>query len=101
VNKVNMLANLEKAKGEIMAEPLMMALTNKGMGRQEAHELVRQLSMKASSSGKDLTTLLKADKKVKKFMTAKDIDAAVDPKNYLGVAQEVVDMAVALCKKIK
>jgi adenylosuccinate lyase len=101
VNKINMLANLEKAKGEIMAEPLMMALTNKGLGRQEAHELVRQLSMKASSSGKDLTTLLKADKKVKKFMTAKDIDAAVDPKNYLGVAQEIVDMAVALCKKIK
>lgn len=101
VDKSRMLHNLSLAKGEIMAEPIMMALTGKGMGRQEAHELVRQLSMKASTSGKDLTDLLKADKKVKRSLSAKEVDAATDPRNYIGVAGEVVDTAVKMCRAIK
>jgi len=101
VDEKRMLENLEDARGEIMAEPVMMALTNGGMGRQEAHELVRTLSMKSKGSGKDLVELLKADKSVKKYLKPKDIEAAMDPRNYLGVAREVVDKAVAICNNIK
>jgi adenylosuccinate lyase len=96
-----MLENLDKAKAEIMAEPIIMALVDNGMGRQDAHELVRQLSMRANKTGKTLGDLLKADKKVKKHLTVKDVEAAVDPRNYLGVAGEIVDAAVKVCKEIR
>jgi adenylosuccinate lyase len=101
VDKARMLENLDKAKAEIMAEPIIMALVDNGMGRQDAHELVRQLSMRANKTGKTLGDLLKADKKVKKHLTVKDVEAAVDPRNYLGVAGEIVDAAVKVCKEIR
>jgi len=101
VNKKRMTENLTMAKEEIMAEPIMMALTDRGMGRQEAHELVRRLSMQAAEVGTPLETLLKADPTVKKRLTTKQIEAVMDARNYIGVAGEIVDRAVSICKKLR
>jgi adenylosuccinate lyase len=101
VNKKRMTENLTMAKEEIMAEPVIMALVEKGLGRQDAHELVRRLSMSASDIGKPLDIILKADPEVKKYLKAKDIDAVMDPRNYIGVSGEIVDRAVSICKKLR
>ena len=47
-----------------MAESLMTTLINKGMGRGDAHELMRKISLKASSENKSLKTLLWRAKKI-------------------------------------
>jgi adenylosuccinate lyase len=101
VDKGRMLENLEMAKGEIMAEPIMMALVEKGLGRQEAHELVRQLSLKAVESGHELGEVLKGDKVATKYLTNEEIDGAMDPTNYVGAAGEIVDTAVRICRDLK
>ena len=51
VNEKNMRRNLDSANGMIMAESVLLFLANKGIGRQDAHELVRQISMKAEKEG--------------------------------------------------
>jgi len=101
VNKKRMLENLDLAKEEIMAEPVIMALVEQGLGRQDAHELVRTLSMQATEIGKPLDIVLKASPEVKKYLKAKDVDAVMDPGNYIGVAGEIVDLAVKICKAIR
>ncbi len=90
-----MRSNLDSAKGIIMAEPVMIALATKGLGRQEAHEVVRKASMKADAEGVLFRDVLLKDKAVRSCMTTKELDAIMDPNNYLGVAPELTDRVVA------
>jgi adenylosuccinate lyase len=95
VNEFNMQRNIQKANGFIMAEAVLLALANKGLGRQEAHELVRKVSMKAEADGVGLKDALRANKTVIKALTSEELDEVMDPDNYLGKAPEMVDCAIA------
>jgi len=86
-----MKANLESAKGLMMAEAVMMALVRKGLGRQDAHELMRKLSMKAADTGAHLRECLLADKTVSSLLSPDEIDALLDPRNYIGQAESIVE----------
>lgn len=100
VNKDNMLRNIAAAKGMIMAEPVMMALTSKGIGRQEAHEVVRTRSMMAEEKGWDLQRAMLQDPLVKKHFTKAELAKVMDPVNYLGFAPEMTDDVVAKARKL-
>jgi adenylosuccinate lyase len=100
VNKENMLRNIKAAKGMIMAEPVMMALTAKGIGRQDAHEIVRSTSMKAEEKGWDLERALSQNPEVKKHFTKEELSRVMDPANYLGFAPQITDDVVAKARKL-
>jgi len=85
----NIEANLELTHGLIMSERLMIALTEKGMGRQEAHELVRELAQKAFKEKKDLKALVKE----KKLLPDKELEIIFDPHTYIGMAEKIVEEA--------
>lgn len=91
VNKEQMERNLARAGSVIMAESVLLALVAKGMGRQEAHELVRKCSMEAQRSCEDFKTHLMANKSVSALLSEEELDAALDPRAYLGSARETVD----------
>ena len=86
-----MKENLEATKGQVMAEAVMMALVSKGVGRQEAHKLVRDVAQKARRKGVALRDALAADPKVTSRLTKKEIDAAMDPRAYLGQSVAIVE----------
>ncbi len=94
VNPGRMLANLESSKGLIMAEAVMMAMVRKGVGRQDAHEHMRRLSMKAVDAGSHLRDQMLADEAVSKLFRPEEIDALLDPKNYTGQAAKIVERAL-------
>jgi adenylosuccinate lyase len=84
----------------------MMAMTAKGMGRQDAHETVREASMIASSGGEHLLDVLLRCEKLKGMMTETEIREAMEPANYLGGASVIVDDMItavenALGKKVR
>ena len=85
-----MRRNLEATRGLIMAEPAMLALVDRGMGRQEAHELVRRCSMAAESEGLTLKEALAREGEVSKRLQAADLDAVLDPMHYIGSAEQIV-----------
>ncbi len=99
VKEENMRRNLDSSKGMIMAEAVMIALTGKGMGRQEAHEVIRKASMKAQAEGKDLRQALPESKEVTKHLSEDELTAAMDPENYLGDAPQLVDDVVKKAEK--
>jgi len=89
----NIQRNLELTKGLVMAERVMMALVAKGVGRQEAHELVRDLAQKAFREKKGLKEMLAASPEGKKF-SEKELEELFDLVTYLGKANEIVDSAL-------
>ncbi len=77
-----------------MSEAVMMALAMKGMNRQEAHDLIRQLAIKSEVEKQPLReTLLESDV-IQRILRKKEIDEALDPRNYLGTAIEQVDLVI-------
>ncbi len=86
----NIAKNLKMTKGMEMTEAVMMGLAEKGMGRQEAHELLRKLSIKAVKGNLPLKAVLVKSTQVKKYLSEPEIDRLLDPKNYIGTAVEQV-----------
>jgi adenylosuccinate lyase len=87
----NIKKNLELTHGLIMAERLMIALTEKGMGRQEAHEKVRELAQKAFKEKKELKELAKEAK----LLEDSELETLFDPTTYIGMAEQIVEEAVS------
>ena len=90
-----MKENLEATKGQVMSESVMIALTRKGVGRQEAHRLVRDVAMKARAKGQHLADALKADKRVTAHLSNREIDEAMRPDKYIGKSEEIVASVLA------
>lgn len=95
VHRDRMVQNIESSHGLIMAESLMMKMTEKGVGRQDAHEIVRSSSMVAEDEGRQLRDVLLEREDLKTMMSEEDIRSAMDPNNYTGGAKEIVDKMVA------
>ncbi len=91
VHKDQIDMNLGRAGAVIMAESVMLALVGKGMGRQDAHELIRRCSMDSQRACEDFRGYLRGSKEVRALLSEAEIDAALDPRAYLGVAGETVD----------
>ena len=90
-----MRANLEATKGQVMAEAVMIALAGKGLGRQEAHKLVRDAAMEARKKDVQLKEILAGHPAVKKLLAAKELDNAMDPDRYVGRSAQIVDAIVS------
>ena len=90
-----MRENLAATKGQVMAEAVMIALVAKGMGRQEAHRFVRDAAMEARKKGVHLKDVLAVDPTVKKLLSAKELEATMDPDRYVGRSAEIVDAVVS------
>jgi adenylosuccinate lyase len=94
VNPERMRQNLENSKGLPMAEAVMTKLVEKGMGRGDAHELVRTCSLKAISDNTQLLSVLLENPKVTKLLKKKELEEVMNPRNYLGVSDKIVDQVV-------
>ena len=99
VYRDKMIANIESSRGLVMAESLMMKMTEKGIGRQDAHEIVRSSSMIAEDENRHLRDVLLEREDLKGLMSKEDIIAAMDPNNYTGGSKEIVDKMVAEVEK--
>jgi adenylosuccinate lyase len=86
VDSERMLQNLSLTQGRAMSESVMMAMAKKGVNRQEAHELLRQLTIQSAVEKKNFKQVLQEDKLVNSKLNEKEIDQALNPKNYLGTA---------------
>jgi adenylosuccinate lyase len=99
VNEERMRQNIELTQGRSMSEAVMIALTRKGVSRQEAHELLRKLTIKSEVEKRPFKEVLLEDKTVRAKLSEKEIDEALNPRNYLGTALEQVELMVEKTKQ--
>jgi len=97
----NIRKNLNLLNGLNMGEAIMIELSKKGVGRQEAHEIVRQCAMSARESGIHMKDALLANKTVSEYLAESEIIQLMDPDNYIGTAVEQVDSLAAKLQKRK
>jgi adenylosuccinate lyase len=90
IDEKRMLKNIELTQGRVMSEAVMTALISKGMNRQEAHELLRKLTIKSEVERQLFKETLLEDKVVSQILGQKEIEEALKPKNYLGTAKEQI-----------
>lgn len=90
----NIERNLKLTGGAVMAERVMIALTERGMGRQEAHELMRTAAQEAFASGRKLIDVLAGNKAVSSKFKKNELEALFDPHTYVGLAPKIVERAV-------
>lgn len=94
VDEEKMKRNIGLTQGRCMSEAVMIALTEKGMSRQDAHELLRMLAIKSETEKQPFKTVLLRDKKIRKLLDEKEINDALNPRNYLGTAVKQVGQMV-------
>jgi len=94
----NMKRNLALTKGAIMSERILLELTRRGMGRQQAHELVRSIMVNLGE-GTDLKKELA--KKIGGTISTKDLDKLLEPETYIGASSELVDATLRRWGKVK
>ena len=74
----NMLANMNKFRGLVMSQRVLLALTQAGVSREDAYKLVQRNAMKVWEQGKDFKTELLADADVLKALSAEQIEEKFD-----------------------
>ena len=95
----NIRRNLDLLRGLNMGEAVMMELAMRGVGRQEAHEIVRSSAMIAHEGGQHFKDVLLANKEVAEYLSEDDVVNLVDPDKYIGTAVEQVEAVVAKLQK--
>jgi adenylosuccinate lyase len=74
----NMRRNLDRLGGLIHSQRVLLALTQKGVAREEAYRLVQRNAMKVWTGEGDFLSLLSADKDVRKHLTEAELKANFD-----------------------
>ena len=78
VHKDNMLSNMNKFKGLVFSQGVMLKLTQKGVKREDAYKVVQSNAMKTWDKKEDFYTNLSKDKLIKKHLTTKELDQLFD-----------------------
>jgi adenylosuccinate lyase len=94
IREDNIRRNLMLLQGVNMAESVMIALTRKGMDRQEAHEIVRVASMEALEKKRPLSLILGKHAAVAGLLSPDEIVSLLEPDNYIGTAEWQVERLI-------
>ncbi len=98
-NEKNIRRNLELTKGGIFTAKIMIKLVEKGIGRQDAHEILRNAAIQSREDDRHLKEILMADSEVGNLFTPEEWDALFLPENYIGTAKEQVKRVCATLRE--
>ena len=90
--------NLNLTKGASLAEKVMIELVNRGIGRQEGHELLRQAAIKARNDNLYMKDILMENKMIKEKFSKEELNEIFDPNKYIGKSIEQVDILIKTLK---
>jgi len=79
----NMQANLELTNGLVFSQALLLHLTQKGLSREKAYELVQSNAMRCFETGKPFIQYVLADERITSLLPAAEIKDIFDYDRYL------------------
>jgi adenylosuccinate lyase len=84
VHADRMKANIDSTRGLVFSQSVLLALTRKGLTREEAYRIVQRNSLKAWEEGLDFKALIAADPDVGGRLTPREIEDCFALAPYLG-----------------
>src|SRR5207302_1875933 len=100
VDPERMRRNLDLSGGSIMAEHVVMMLGER-VDPVMARALVDTAVSTATSTGRPFKDVLREDRTITTHLTPEELTAALEPSGYLGVAQRLIDRALAAYREKK
>jgi len=100
VDKENLKRNFNMNKGLIVAEPLYILLA--AYNHPDAHETVKQLTLKAQSMKKPLQEIIKKEVSLKQYLkkfNKEQLKIINNPENYIGIASKKTESVCQYWKK--
>lgn len=100
VDRKRMKKNFEESRATIIAEPLYILLALSG--HPDAHEVVRDLTLKAEKSNYDILALLSKDRKLKTYfekIPKKKLSVLARPEKYIGIASKKTERVCTYWEK--
>jgi adenylosuccinate lyase len=98
VHPEKMKTNLNLLKGLLLSESVMIELGKK-IGKQSAHEVIYEDSMKSIKEEVDFKQVLLGDPRVNSHLAQAEIDRLLNPREYIGLAPRMAREMVALSRK--
>lgn len=89
VNKDTMTHNLERLKGLIFSQQVLLALIEKECSRQHAYSLTQRISLNAWSTGESFKQLLLSDSDVREYLDDKEIEKIFSLNYHLKHVDEI------------
>ncbi|MFQ5614725.1 MAG: adenylosuccinate lyase family protein, partial [Anaerolineae bacterium] len=97
VDRAGMMASLERTRGYVLSEGVMLALAEK-VGKQTAHEMVYETAMAAFEAGRPLKDVILEDEGIMAHLSAAEIDLLFDYQRQVGLCPQFVDRVAALTR---
>jgi adenylosuccinate lyase len=89
----HMRENLDRTHGLIFSQAVLLALTNKGMKREDAYRLVQTAAMEVWRSGKDFRATLEAVPEVSGLLSAGELVGIFDLDKSIRNVDEIFQRA--------
>ncbi len=83
VYKDKMKENLEKSRGLIFSQRLLLTLMEKGVSRTESYDLVQQAASRIWETNLNFKDVLMNTPQIKKYLSAREIEGCFDLNYYL------------------
>lgn len=94
VDSERMAGNLRITKGFIFSEAIMMEIARRGLGKQVAYQVLHDCANRCYAEPIDLLQALRSDPRVTPYLSQEEIEAIMNPKNYLGTIPSQITQAV-------
>jgi len=93
VDPARMAENLERSYGLVYSQRVLLRLTDAGLARQAAYEIVQRNAMRAWRERRSFLELLAADPEVTARLSTDELKACFDPAWYLRRVDEIFERA--------
>ena len=79
----NMARNIQKTRGLVFSQQVLLALIDEGLSRREAYDVVQRHAMEAWNNGAEFKTLLWKDARVRRVLKERDLAACFNPAYHI------------------
>ncbi|HEX8637069.1 MAG TPA: adenylosuccinate lyase [Pyrinomonadaceae bacterium] len=87
----NMLKNLNLTRGLVFSGQLLLALTQKGVSREDAYVFTQRNAMKVWDEGGEYRNLVLKDEDIRAKLSAEEIEKVFDVRHYLRNVEKVFE----------
>lgn len=83
VREDKMMENIERTKGLIYSQYVLLALIDKGLSREDAYDMIQPLAMQAFEAGTEYKPLLMKSEDVRRYLSEEELNECFNPEAQL------------------
>ncbi len=83
VYEENMKVNLQRSRGLIFSEGVLLKLVKKGLSREKAYQMVQRCAMKSWEENRDFEELVRKDSEIAKYLDEEEIKSIFNLAHHL------------------